>query len=120
MVNKLTPENVLFDSRVILEKGADLIKTFYVGDKENHKNVVSSCPIPILIAGGPNIIGDREFLEVINNYIESGGKGVTIGRLIWHEHSNIRERVNAICRLVHDRESVDDCLSILKDCKNNL
>jgi len=117
MVNKLTPEDILFDSRVVLEKGADLVKTYYAGDKESHKKVVSSCPVPILIAGGPNITSDREFLEVINNSIDSGGKGVTIGRFIWHEQSNIRERINAICKLVHDRKSIDYCLSMLTDCE---
>ncbi len=40
-------------SRVVVETGADIVKTYYC---ENYEKVTSTCPVPIVIAGGQSSI----------------------------------------------------------------
>ena len=39
--------------RIGAELGADIIKTNYTGNIETFKTVIESCPVPVVIAGGP-------------------------------------------------------------------
>ena len=70
-------------ARIGAELGADIIKTNYTGSPETFKEVVEGCPVPVIIAGGPKMNSEKELLEMIEDSLEAGGRGVAIGRNVF-------------------------------------
>lgn len=64
-------------ARVAAELGADAVKVFYV---DNFERVVSDCPAPVILAGGPK---DRDIASVARHAIECGARGFAFGRNIF-------------------------------------
>lgn len=105
-------EQVAHWARLGFEMGASVIKTIYTGDPVTFRHVVSGCPIPILVAGGPAVGSIRELLGMVAGAIEAGGAGIAIGRRIWQaEHPEILIRV--LGKLIHEGISLEDELEIL-------
>ncbi len=70
-------EQVYSLTRIIVELGADMIKTFYTN---KFKEVVKSCPVPILGLGAEKKPTQLEALQLAYNEIRDGAKGVVFGR----------------------------------------
>lgn len=103
-------------ARLGAELGADIIKTNYTGDPETFKEVVRSCQVPVVIAGGPKVETAEEVLQMVRNSIEAGGAGLSIGRNIF-QHKNPTKMVKALSAIVHQGASVDGALGILGELK---
>lgn len=101
-INPNDPRAVGHCVRVAEELGADLIKTNYPQNKEAFQQIVASCSVPVLIAGGEKG-GDLEALSMIDDAIEVGSAGVCMGRNAF-QRKNTVEFVRAISHVVHDRE----------------
>ena len=99
-------------ARVGAELGADIIKTTYTGDIATFQNVVRSCPVPLVIAGGPKVETVREILQMVHDSIKAGGAGVSIGRNVF-QHPNPTRMVQALSALVHKGASINESLKIL-------
>jgi fructose-bisphosphate aldolase/2-amino-3,7-dideoxy-D-threo-hept-6-ulosonate synthase len=89
-------------ARVGAELGADLIKTVYTGDKKTFKEVVDGCPAPIVIAGGPKIDSEEALLKMIEDAMECGAHGVSIGRNVFQAEDRVGI-TRKICKIVHGR-----------------
>jgi fructose-bisphosphate aldolase/2-amino-3,7-dideoxy-D-threo-hept-6-ulosonate synthase len=89
-------------ARIGAELGADIIKTVYTGDKKTFKEVVEGCPAPIVIAGGPKIDSDAALFKMIEDAIDCGAKGVSIGRNVFQAKDRV-EITRKICKIVHGR-----------------
>jgi len=89
-------------ARVGAELGADIIKTVYTGDKESFNEVIDGCPVPVVIAGGPKMDSEEDLLKMIEDAIDCGARGVSIGRNVF-QASNRIELTKKICRIVHGR-----------------
>lgn len=107
------PEVIKHVARVGAELGADIIKTNYTGDKDSFKQVIESCPVPVIIAGGPKTKSTKEFLQSIKDAIEAGAIGVAIGRNIF-QAKDITKMVKAIVKIVHGNSSVEKAMEELK------
>ena len=59
-------------ARIGAELGADIIKTNYTGSPETFKEVVSGCPLPVIISGGPKMGPEKELLEMVEVSLEAG------------------------------------------------
>ncbi len=103
-------------ARLGAELGADIVKTNYTGDIESFKEVVASCPVPLIIAGGPKIETDRDILEMAQNAIAAGCAGVSIGRNVF-QHKNQRGMARALVAIVHEGATVDKALRFLGETK---
>jgi fructose-bisphosphate aldolase/2-amino-3,7-dideoxy-D-threo-hept-6-ulosonate synthase len=103
-------------ARLGAELGADIIKTNYTGDAESFKEVVSSCPVPVIIAGGPKAETSRDVLQMVKDSISAGGAGLSIGRNVF-QHQDPTKMVKALSALVHKEASVDEALKILGESK---
>src|ERR1041385_146231 len=97
--NPHDPEIVAHTARIGAEAGADIVKAVYTGDPESFKNVVKSCPVPIVIAGGPKTNTDREILEMCAGAMSAGAKGVTFGRNIF-QHKNPPAMVRSLRKVI--------------------
>ena len=76
------PKVIKHAARLGAEIGADIVKVSYTGALDTFREVVSGCPVPVVIAGGPKMNSDREILEMVKGSIEAGGAGVSIGRCL--------------------------------------
>ncbi|MCS7093706.1 MAG: 2-amino-3,7-dideoxy-D-threo-hept-6-ulosonate synthase [Candidatus Aenigmarchaeota archaeon] len=81
--SKYDPVAVRYAARVGAEIGFDVVKTYYTGDKESFSKVVKDCFVPVLVAGGPKIEDEKEFLKIVEDVMSVGARGVVVGRNVW-------------------------------------
>ncbi|MCX6694922.1 MAG: 2-amino-3,7-dideoxy-D-threo-hept-6-ulosonate synthase [Candidatus Altiarchaeota archaeon] len=89
-------------ARLGAELGADIIKTLYTGDKKSFKEVVEGCPAPIVIAGGPKMDTEDELMKMIEDAMDCGARGVSIGRNVFQAKDRV-EITRKICKIVHGK-----------------
>lgn len=106
-------EMVKHVARVGAELGADVIKTNYTGDPDTFKDVISSCPVPVIIAGGPKANTDAEVLKMVEDAVAAGASGVSIGRNVF-QHENPTDMTVAISKVVHEGVSAVEAMEMLK------
>lgn len=70
-------DEILKGCRIAAELGADLIKTFYTCA---FSEVTRSCPVPILGLGAEKTPRQVQALELAQNIVRDGGRGVVFGR----------------------------------------
>lgn len=99
-------------ARLGAELGADIIKTNYTGDVESFKEVIDSCPVPVIIAGGPKAETSRDVLQMVKDSIIAGGAGLSIGRNVF-QYNDPTKMVKALSVIVHDGMSVSEAVKIL-------
>jgi fructose-bisphosphate aldolase/2-amino-3,7-dideoxy-D-threo-hept-6-ulosonate synthase len=103
-------------ARLGAELGADIVKTNYTGDASSFREVVRSCHVPVIIAGGPKVETAKDVLEIVHGSLEAGGAGLSIGRNVF-QHENPTKMVKVLSALVHQGASVEKALKILGDFK---
>lgn len=96
--------------RIAAELGAHMVKTYYC---EGFEQVVKSCPVSLVIAGGKKI-PEREALELAYNAVHDGAVGVDMGRNIF-QSSNPVAMIKAVRAIVHDNLSVKKAYEKLKE-----
>lgn len=100
--------------RMAVENGADIVKTYYTGERESFKKVIHSCYAPVLVLGGPKTNSEQEFLASIRGAMDAGAAGIVIGRNVWQAASP-RNMTQALAAIVHHDANVDEALHILHD-----
>ncbi|MCD6485141.1 MAG: fructose-bisphosphate aldolase [Candidatus Odinarchaeota archaeon] len=109
---KKNAKAIAVSARVAAEIGADMIKTFYTGDKESFKQVTEGCPVPIVILGGPKRPSLEETLQDIRDAIDAGAHGVAFGRNVWQAKDPVK-MTQAIVKIVHENASVKEAMEII-------
>ncbi len=84
--------------RICAELGAHYIKSYYV--EKDFDTVTSSCPVPIVMAGGKKI-PELDALTMAHNAIQQGAAGVDMGRNIFQSEAPVA-MIKAIKAVVHD------------------
>jgi 3-hydroxy-5-phosphonooxypentane-2,4-dione thiolase len=92
--------------RIAAELGARMVKTYYC---QGFAKVVESCPVPVVIAGGPKFPTEREVFQLAFDAISCGAVGVDMGRNIW-QHSSPVAMVKAVERIVHHGATPDEAM----------
>ena len=83
-------------TRMCAENGANIVKTYYT---EGFETVTSSCPVPIVIAGGKKV-PERDALELAYRAINDGAAGVDMGRNVFQsEHP--AAMIRAVGAVIH-------------------
>jgi predicted phospho-2-dehydro-3-deoxyheptonate aldolase len=99
-------------ARIGAELGADIIKTNYTGTIESFKTVTESCPVPVLIAGGPKCKSTEEILQTTSDSMKAGAAGLSIGRNVF-QCDKPALIVKALSAIVHKGASVEQAQKIL-------
>ncbi len=99
--------------RIAAELGASYVKTYYCDEFEK---IVESCPIPIVIAGGPKLETELDALEMAHNAVEKGAAGVDMGRNIWQSPHPVA-MIKAIRAVVHQKMSPQEAHQIFEQNK---
>jgi class I fructose-bisphosphate aldolase len=107
------PENIMWAVRCGIECGADVIKVPFTGDAESYRQIVATCPVPLIAAGGPKCNSLEEALELLAQAISAGARGATIGRNIWGER-NPTGALKAFKALIHDGRTPEAALQSAK------
>lgn len=100
-------------ARVGAELGADIVKTVYTGDPDSFRRVVKSCPVPIVVAGGPHMNNDMEVLELAENSIKAGAIGLSFGRNIF-QHARPEAMSKALAAIVHEGDTAKAAFKIIE------
>ena len=100
--------------RIAAELGARIVKTYYC---EDFDKVVKSCPVPIVIAGGPKLKSELDVLQMAYNAVSCGAKGVDMGRNIWQSKWPVAV-ISAIRHIVHEQASVKKAFNLFNSLKN--
>lgn len=87
--------------RIAAELGARLVKTYWC---KNFEKVVNGCPVPVVIAGGPQVDTEREVFDFIHDGLRKGAVGVNLGRNIWQNDHPVA-MIQAIRSLIHQKAS---------------
>src|SRR5437899_7704661 len=99
--------------RIASEFGAHFVKTYYC---EDFSKVVESCPVPLVVAGGPKLETELDALELAFDATQDGARGVDMGRNIW-QSANPVGMIRAIRSIVHERATPKEALELVKDAK---
>jgi fructose-bisphosphate aldolase/2-amino-3,7-dideoxy-D-threo-hept-6-ulosonate synthase len=110
--NEHAIEVVAHVARLGAELGADVVKTNYTGSIKTFKQVVRSCPVPVIIAGGPKVETSEGIVQMVHESLAAGGRGVSIGRNVF-QHENPTSMTKTLTAVVHDGSSVAEALQIL-------
>jgi fructose-bisphosphate aldolase/2-amino-3,7-dideoxy-D-threo-hept-6-ulosonate synthase len=105
-------EVVSHAARIGAELGADIVKTVYTGDPETFRKVVRSCPVPVVVAGGPKMNTDANVLELARASIDAGASGLSFGRNVF-QHASPERMSQALASIVHDGSTAQDALKLL-------
>lgn len=100
--------------RIAAELGASFIKTYYCEDFEQ---VVESCPVPVVIAGGPKLETELDAFQMAQDAVRKGAVGVDMGRNIWQNPHPVA-MIQAVRAVVHENASPQQALEVYKSHKD--
>ena len=106
-------ENVKLAARVGAELGADIVKVVFTGTVDSFKEVVQGCPVPVVIAGGPKMDSDEHIFEMVEDALEAGAAGLSIGRNAF-QHDKPDKMVEALSKMVHEGASIEEAIKTIK------
>jgi putative autoinducer-2 (AI-2) aldolase len=84
--------------RIAAELGASVVKTYWC---ENFERVVRGCPVPVVMAGGPQTESELEVFKFVHDGMQKGAVGVNLGRNIWQNDYPVA-MIQAIRAIIHD------------------
>src|SRR3990170_754236 len=100
-------------SRIAAELGARIVKTYWC---ENFEKVVNGCPVPVVMAGGPQVDTELEVFEFVHDGMERGAIGVNLGRNVWQNDYPVA-MIQALRAIIHDDATVEEANEIFLNAK---
>ena len=98
-------------SRIMAEMGADLIKTFFTG--ERFHEVVENTPVPVFTIGAEKLNTDLDVLQKAHNSIKQGARGIIFGRNIFMA-DNPPKLIKALNAVINDGIAPEEAIKLLK------
>lgn len=92
-------------TRIAAELGAHFVKTYFC--EPDFDKVVESCPVPLVVAGGPKLETEMDALDLAEKAVGAGAVGVDMGRNIW-QSPNAVGMIRAVRAIVHERMSAKE------------
>jgi len=99
--------------RICAELGAQIVKTYYIPD--GFDTVTSSCPVPIVMAGGKKI-AELDALTMAYNAVQEGAAGVDMGRNIFQSDAP-KAMMQAVAKVVHENLKPKEALELYETIK---
>jgi len=100
--------------RICAELGAHIVKTYYVPD--GFSTITSSCPVPIVMAGGKKL-PELDALTMAYNAVQEGAAGVDMGRNIFQSDAP-SAMMKAVREVVHNNLKPADALKLYQKMKS--
>jgi putative autoinducer-2 (AI-2) aldolase len=96
--------------RICAELGASVVKTYWCEDFEK---VVDGCPVPVMMAGGPQCETELEVFEFVHDGMQRGAIGINLGRNVW-KHPHPVAMMKALRTVVHNKTSPQEAEDIFQ------
>ena len=100
--------------RIAAELGARVVKTYWCAD--GFDKVVTGCPVPVVMAGGPQADSELEVLEFVHDGMQNGAIGINLGRNVWQSEHPV-PIMRALRHIVHENGSVKEAQEIFESLK---
>ncbi|MGB2815213.1 MAG: 3-hydroxy-5-phosphonooxypentane-2,4-dione thiolase [Dehalococcoidales bacterium] len=94
--------------RIAAELGARVVKTYWC---EEFEKVTGGCPVPVVMAGGPQVDTELEIFEFVHDGMQKGSIGVNLGRNIWQNEFPVA-MIKAIRAVVHQNATPEKAQEI--------
>ena len=99
--------------RIAAELGARVVKTYWC---EEFEKVVDGCPVPVIMAGGPQVDTELEVFEFVHDGMQRGAIGVNLGRNIWQNDFPVA-MIRAIRYIVHENGTAEEAHELFQGLK---
>lgn len=100
-------------SRIAAELGARIVKTYWC---EHFEKVVTGCPVPVVMAGGPQVNTEREVFDFVYDGMQKGAIGVNLGRNVWQNDAPIAT-IKALRAIIHENATPEQAQEIFESEK---
>jgi len=107
-----TVENVKMAARIACDLGADVVKTYLVGDESSYREVTSKCFCPIVILGGEKNNDELMIFKWVKTAVDAGAVGSCIGRNVF-QHKNPKGVVQGLKSIIHGNAAVEDVANLI-------
>ncbi len=84
--------------RIAAELGARVVKTYWC---EDFDKITNSCPVPVVMAGGPKCETELEVLEFVHDGMQKGAIGINLGRNVWQNPNPVAVS-RALRAIIHE------------------
>ncbi|MEE8359887.1 MAG: 3-hydroxy-5-phosphonooxypentane-2,4-dione thiolase [Candidatus Omnitrophota bacterium] len=101
--------------RIAAELGARVVKTYWC--EKDFDKVVSGCPVPVVMAGGPKCKTESEVFKFVYDGLEKGAIGINLGRNVW-QSPYPAAMAKALRAIVHEDATVKQAEDIFNSAKN--
>jgi 2-amino-4,5-dihydroxy-6-oxo-7-(phosphooxy)heptanoate synthase len=95
------PELLAHAVNVAADLGADLVKTMLASPADRMAEVVTSSPLPVVVAGGAG--SDQSLVQLAETALDTGCRGLAIGRRVFNSPTPQRA-VGELAAVVHRAE----------------
>ena len=99
--------------RIAAELGASVVKTYWC---EGFEKVVEGCPVPVVMAGGPQVDTELQVFEFVYDGLQKGAIGVNLGRNIWQNDYPVA-MIKAIRALIHENATPKEAQEVYDGVK---
>ena len=94
--------------RICAELGARIVKTYWC---EQFEKVVGGCPVPVVMAGGPQVDSEREVFDFVYDGMQKGAIGVNLGRNVWQNECPVG-MIKALRGIIHEGATPDEAQNV--------
>ena len=101
-------------SRIAAELGARVVKTYWC---EDFDKVSKGCPVPVIMAGGPQVDTELEVFEFVCDGMQKGAIGVNLGRNIWQNDFPVA-MIKAIRAIIHQKATAKEAQALYDSIKS--
>jgi putative autoinducer-2 (AI-2) aldolase len=98
-LDKRDARYLALSSRIAAELGARVVKTYWC---EDFGKVTRGCPVPVIMAGGPQVDTELKVFEFVYDGMQKGAIGVNLGRNIWQSDFPVA-MIKAIRAIIHQK-----------------
>lgn len=99
--------------RIAAELGARVVKTYWC---EGFEKVVEGCPVPVVMAGGPQVDTELEVFEFVYDGMQKGAIGVNLGRNIWKNEHPVA-MIKALRAIIHEDATAKEANDLYNELK---
>ena len=103
-------------SRIAAELGARVVKTYWC---EGFESVVRGCPVPVVMAGGPQVNSELEVFEFVYDGMQKGAIGVNLGRNIWQNDFPVA-MIKAMQAIIHQNATPKEAQELFNSEKGEV
>jgi len=100
--------------RIAAELGARVVKTYWC--EKDFDKVVSGCPVPVVMAGGPKCKSELEVLEFVYDGMQKGAIGINLGRNVW-QNPHPAAMAKALRAIIHENATAKEAYEVFNAAK---